>query len=58
MSLSELSKSSHYYLKDLTVWANKLSSESVEMITRGIIVHSSSLKELNMSHSQFSMAST
>ena len=52
MSLSELSKSSHH-LKDLTVWANKLSSESVEMITRGIIVHSSSLKELNMSHSQF-----
>ena len=50
--LSELAKSN---LELLTVGDNKLSSESVEMITRGV-AHGSSLRILNMSHSQVSVA--
>ena len=52
--LSELSKSNHY-LECLTVEDNNLSSESVEMITRGV-AHGSSLRILDMSRNQFSVA--
>ena len=50
--LSELAKSN---FEHLDVGGNKLSSESVEMITRGV-AHGSSLRILNMSHSQVSVA--
>ena len=50
--LSELAKSN---LEHLIVGGNNLSSESVEMITRGV-AHGSFLRKLNMSHSQVSVA--
>ena len=52
--LSELLKSNPH-LKHLDVQGNNLSSDSAEMITRGA-THSSSLRVLDMSHSQFSVA--
>ena len=52
--LSELLESNHY-LEYLTVEDNHLSSESVEMIIRGV-THSTSLITLDMSNSLFSVA--
>ena len=52
--LSELLKSNPH-LEDLDVGGNNLSSESAEMITSGA-THSSSLRILDMSDSQFSVA--
>ena len=46
---------SNPHLECLDVMCNNLSSESVKMITSGV-VHSSSLRTLNMSQSQFSVA--
>jgi len=51
--LIELLKSNPH-LEDLDVGNNKLSSESVEMITSGV-AHSSSLRKLDMSRIQFSV---
>ena len=52
--LVELLKSNPH-LKHLRVGRNNLSSEIVEIITSGV-AHSSSLRELDMSYSHFSVA--